>query len=107
MDHPPLAAVHGAEPERNARSLNPLRGRGRAHAQLLNTQQPVIIRIERQARMVLAWDTQGFHRDVFQSQQKLCPIAQQQIHIRTAKLHHHVRIFYLWIGRMARKNLES
>ena len=70
VDDAALAAVHRIEAEGLPRALD-LLGHGRgAHAQFLDTQQPVVVGIERNARVILGGHAQRLHSHMLQCQQQ-------------------------------------
>jgi hypothetical protein len=67
----------------------------RAHPQLFHTQQTVVIRIERDQRVIFRRQPKCFHRQMFQRQQQLSPVFQQKLYIRAGKVDCDFRIFHL------------
>src|SRR6266850_6315596 len=53
MNHAALAAIHGIEPEGSARALHFFGRRSRAQPQFFDAQSAIILRVERQARVIL------------------------------------------------------
>ena len=106
MDDAPLAAVHGAEVERDARFLDALGRRQRAHPQFFNAQDAVIVGVETNAGMFLRRRADRFHRQLLQRQQQFCFIGQQQFDIRPGEADHQVGIFKIRVRRLALRNRE-
>ncbi len=107
VDDAALAAVHGVETEMLAGTLHPVGGGHRAEPQLFDAQQAVIVGIEGNARMVFARHAEHFHGDVFQRQQQFRAIVEQQVHVRTAELHGHVRRLEIVVRRRGVLNLVA
>lgn len=102
MDNAAFAAVHGREAERLTGAFYVFSGHLRRHAQFLNAERTVVVGIERNPRMIVGVHAQRFLRDVFERQQKLGAIAQQQVDVFALKLDHNVRAFKLRVALVAR-----
>lgn len=101
VNHAALTAVHRVKSERLARMLHFFGGSGGAQAQLGDAQHAVIVRVEREARMIFGRHAQRFHGDLFQRQQKLGLVREQQIDIGAAELHHNLGILDLRVYGLA------
>lgn len=66
----------------------------RTHAKFFHAQESIIIRIERDQRVVLCRHMQCLHREVFQSEQELGTIGQQELHIGAGKVNGDFGILY-------------
>ncbi len=93
VDHAPLSAVQRIEPERGARVLHFFGSGQRADAQFFDAQRPIVVRVERDARVIVGVQAQHLLRHQFQREQKLGPIGQQQIHVGTLELDDDVGVF--------------
>jgi hypothetical protein len=90
MDDAPLTAIHGIEPEGSTAMLHPLGGRERAQAQFFHAEQTVIVRIERESRVIVGRQPKHLHREMFQGKQKLGAVGQEQIHIGAVESHDYI-----------------
>jgi len=101
MDDAPLAAVHGAEVERLAGFLDTLgRGEG-AHAQLFDAQNAIVVGVKTDARMVFVRHAQRFHGQLFERQQELGFVAEEQVDVGPAEADHDVGILKIGVRRFA------
>src|SRR5581483_4086620 len=66
VDYPAFTAAHGIEVKRYAGLLHFVGGSQCTHAKLFNTQQPIIVGIEGNQRVIFGWKTQSFHGEVLQ-----------------------------------------
>ena len=92
MQNAALAAVHRREQEGLATLLHPLRGGGGAHAQLLNPQTAIVVRVEADQRVILGRHAQHLHGEMLQSQQQLGFVLQQHFGVITDEVDHQFRI---------------
>ena len=106
VNNAPLPAVHRAEVERLMRFLHAFGGSLRAHAQFLNAQQAMVIRIEADAGVLFRGHSQSFHGELFQGQKKLGFIAQQEVHIGTTEANHQIRILKIGMKVLAFAHFE-
>lgn len=102
----PFAAVHRIELERNASFANFFGGRSRAHAQLFDTQQPVIIGVEANAGMLVARHPQHFHRDLLERQHRLGFVGEKPFHIAAGKSNQKIRRLEILMRSLAGYDLE-
>lgn len=106
MNNPPLAAAHRAEVERPPGRLHALRRRYRAHAQLLDAQNTIVISVKAQQGMILWRHAKHFHGELFERKQQLRPVSKQEIDIGSGEPDHYVRVFQFRMGVLARGDLE-
>ena len=105
MNDAPLAAAHGTEVERPLRLLHPF-GRGeRADPKLFDAQEPVIIGVEAQPRMMVGRQPQRLHGQELERQPHLGLVGQYQIDVRAGKFHDQIGIFQVRMGVRAVQDL--
>lgn len=93
MDDAALAAAHRVEMKWRAGSLYTLRGGGSAQSQLLDSQDPEIVGVEAQQRVIFSGDAENLHRQVLQCKQHLSAIFEENIDVRPAESNHHIGVF--------------
>ena len=98
VDHASFPAVHRVEAEGLACMLHLFGSRVGAQTKFRDAQHAVVVSVERKPRMVLGWHAQGFHGDLFESEQKLRFVREQQFDVRAAELDDYLRILNLGIG---------
>ncbi len=85
VDDAALAAVHGVKAEIVACMPDLLGCRKGADTQFFDAQRPVIVRIERYARMIVGMHAQHFLSNQFQSQQQFRTVGKKQIDVVPAE----------------------
>ena len=73
--------------------LDFLGGGAGADAQLFDTQCAVIVRVERNARMIVGVEAQNFLRHQFEREQELRAIVQQQVDVAALELDDEIGVF--------------
>jgi hypothetical protein len=101
VDDTALAAVHRVEPEWRACVLDLFSGSARADAQFLNAERAVIIRIERNSRVIVGVQAQNFLRHQFQRQKQLGAVGQKKIDIMAAELYNDIGVFKIGMALIA------
>lgn len=86
MDDATLTAVHRREAKRLATGLHAFGRYLRRHAQFFDAEGAVVVGIESDARVIVRVHAQGFLRDVFEGEQKLGAVAQDEIDVIALKL---------------------
>ncbi len=101
MNHAALAAVHGIEAKGLAGALDFFGGGGGAEAEFFDAQQTVIVGIEQDARVILGGHAQHLHGQVLELEQEFGAVAEQEIDVGAAELHHHIGGFKVVCGGVA------
>lgn len=101
MDDAAFAAAHRAEEEGLACFLDASACSLRGEAEFFDAKQAVIVGIKDDERMVLMGQPQHFHGEVFEGQEEFGFVHQQEVGLRTAELHHDIRVLDFGIGRSA------
>jgi len=107
MDDAPLTAVHRVEPEHSAGALHIIRCRQCADTQFLDANRTIIVRVERNARVIVGMHAQHFLRHKFQRQQQFGPVGQQKVDVRSFEFHDQIGILKLGITLIPRLQRES
>ena len=93
MDDAALAAAHRVEMKWRAGSLYTLRGGGSAQSQLLDSQDPEIVGVEAQQRVIFTVIGENLHRQMLEREQHFGPVLQENIDVRPAESNHHIGVF--------------
>lgn len=94
MQHPALPAVHGIKAERCARPFDVVRGCLGADPEFSDANGPVIVGVERNARMIIGMQTQHFLRNQFERQKQLRAIGQQKLNVSAGKFDQQIRALF-------------
>ena len=106
MDDAALAAVHRIKAEGLTRRLHLIGRDLRRHAKLFDTQRAIVVSIERDTRMIVGMHAQRFLRYVFEGEEKLSAIAQNQIDIVAMELDDQVGSFKVRVALISRLQRE-
>jgi hypothetical protein len=107
VDDAALAAVHRIKAEGLTRRFHFIGRDLRGHAELFDAQRAIVVGIEGDARMIVGVHAQGFLRDVFESEEKLGAIAENQVDVVAVELDDEVGSFEVGVGLVARFQFES
>lgn len=99
VDDPPLSAGHRGKEKGLLALFDLCASRLSRQAQFFNPQQPEVVRIKHDQRMILVRQPQHLHRQMLQRQQQLCLVLQQQIRFRTTKRNYYVGVLNVRVGR--------
>lgn len=107
MQDPAFAAVHGIKAERLLRGLHAFGGLRGARPQFLDAEQPVVIRIEADAAVILGRYVKRFHGEVFERQQYFVFVGQQLGNVLAVELHADIGVLKLRVDRLVFHHLVA
>jgi len=93
VDHAAFAAVQGIEPEWRAGVFDLFGSRLSADAQFFDAQSAVVIRVERDARVIVGVQPQDFLRDQFEREEQFGAVGQKLFDVMPLELYDDVGVF--------------
>ena len=106
MQDAALAAIHRIELKGDLRLQDLLRDGQRTHPQFFNPQQPMIVGIEAQARMLVAWDAQDFHGQMLEGEHDFRLVRYQSIDVLAGEANNQIGSFEGMVRALAISDIK-